>query len=151
MADQMLAFIARYGREVPGSAASCGAAVCGKAVVVHIPIWDCAEHFDSSQPSGSPTRWDLITKGRGGDDEDDNSDCSKLKKSVTRRTTVDRVHIVAVVPFTIYEGLIDRSAPRVRGYWGNVFGDAGICSRTPVPAGCDLNPLMNSAFLVPDE
>ncbi|HVD31506.1 MAG TPA: Tad domain-containing protein [Methylomirabilota bacterium] len=144
MADQMLAFVRQYGRVVPNSGS------LGKAAVVHIMVWDCAEHFDPSQPTGSTTRWDIITKTRGGDSDDDD-DCSKLKRSDTRSTTVDRVHIIAAVPFTIYEGLINPSAPRVQGYWGDIFGDAGICSQSPIPAGCDLNPVMNSAFLVPDE
>jgi len=32
----------------------------------------------------------------------------------------------------------------------DVFGDAGGCASLPTPPGCQLNPLMNSAFLVPD-
>ena len=122
-----------------------GSPLLGKAVVVYIPIWDCAEHFDATK-SGAD-RWQLIVKDRGGDP--DEPDCSALKK--VRSNTVDRVHIAAVVPFTFYENLITTSPVTVAAYWGDVFGDAGICSADPGAVGCGLNQIMNSAFLVPDE
>jgi hypothetical protein len=144
MAQQMLAFVGQYGRVVPNSStpvsASPGAPLLGKAVVVFIPLWDCAEHFDQSAGQGDPDRWTLLTPAGG--------DCSQLGSG---SATVDRVHIVSAVPFTFYEGLITTSPVTVEGYWGDVFGDAGVCSEDPLAAGCALNQIMNSAFLVPDE
>ncbi|HEY6202139.1 MAG TPA: pilus assembly protein TadG-related protein [Candidatus Limnocylindria bacterium] len=149
IADQMLAFVRRYGRVVPNSStpvsASPGAPLFGKAVTVYLPLWDCAENFDPSQ--AAPDRWQLIIQGRKGDP--DEPDCSTLKK--IRSTTVDRVHIAAVVPFAFYEGLITSSPVSVQAYWGDAFGDAGICTTDPLAPGCVLNEFMNSAFLVPDE
>jgi hypothetical protein len=144
MAQQMRDFVARYGRLVPNSStpvsASPGAPLLGKAVVVFVPLWDCAEHFDPTAGGGDPDRWTLITPGGG--------DCSQLASG---SGPVDRVHIVSAVPFTFYEGLITTSPVSVQGYWGDVFGDAGVCSADPLAAACDLNQIMNSAFLVPDE
>jgi Flp pilus assembly protein TadG len=144
MANRMRTFVATYGRVVPHSStpvsALPGAPLLGRAAVVWIPLWDCAEHFNELADQGAPGRWTLLTPAGG--------DCSQL---VSSATTVDRVHIAAIVPITVYEGLIETSPINVRGVWGNVFGDAGICSEDPLAAGCDLNQIMNSAFLVPDE
>jgi hypothetical protein len=122
---------------------------------VNILLWDCAEHFYGGT-AGS--RWSLLT-GTG--------DCSSVRSTGGWEDasgwhdgggglSIDRVHLFAVVPFTFYANLIDPSAtggPRVQGYWGNAFGNAGTCG-DPVnwaKAGCGLNLFMNSAFLVPDE
>jgi hypothetical protein len=140
MADSMRAFIAKYGRTVPGSGTltgGVGSPPHGKAVVVYLPIWDCAERFDPALTGSS--RWALIVPGGG--------DCSQPSTS----SSVARVHIVAIVPFTFYEGLITSSPTTVTAYWGDVFGEAGICSRDALAAGCGLNELMNAAYLVPDE
>lgn len=145
MAQQLRAFVAKYGRVVSSSTTPVslipGAPLHGKAVVVWVPLWDCAEHFNETEDQGDADRWTLMTPS--GD-----PDCSRLTSS---GATVDRVHIVATVPFTFYEGLINTSPVSVQGYWGNVFGDAGSCTVDPVAAGCALNQIMNSAFLVPDE
>lgn len=140
MANQMLAFVAKYGRVVPNTPS------LGKAVVVYIPLWDCGEQFYPGATGND--RWRAIVQGRGGD-PDEPADCSQLKKD--RNNTVDRVHIAAVVPFTFYEGLITTSPVEVHGVWGDVFGDAGICADNPSAGGCALNQIMNSAFLVPDD
>ena len=141
MAAQMREFIKRYGRDVPGS-------TLGKAVVVHILLWDCAEHFDGSQPAGS--RWSLIA--RGGPDNDP-GDCSRLVRNVFRKTSVDRVHIFTAVPMTFYLDLVAADASRIQAYAGDIFGDAGSCAPAASwsSVACQLNPLVNSAFLVPDE
>jgi Flp pilus assembly protein TadG len=137
MAGQMLEFVQRYGRVVPKNAG------LGKALVVRIPVWDCAERFDGA---GSD-HWSLmVPRDVGGGSS---TDCAELEQS---DPTVDRIHIVSLIPFTIYEDLIRTVGnPSVKGYWGDVFGDASRCAPNPAAAGCDLNPLMNSAFLVPDE
>lgn len=150
MALRMEEFIARYGHLVPYSGSVVGGAVLGKAVVVNVFFWDCAEHYQASDPPGA--RWHRIDQ-RSTDDGDP-SDCSQITRSDVRRTTVDRVHVFTVVPFTFYEGLITTGGtPTVRAYWGDAFGVFGTagCAVMPVPSSCELNPLNNSAFLVPDE
>jgi Flp pilus assembly protein TadG len=141
MAEDMLLFIGKYGRTTPASsqriAPGGSAPFHGKAVVVYVPLWDCAERFDPAQTGSA--RWTLVVPAGG--------DCSQLGTG----SSVGRVHIVSVVPFTFYEGLIRTSPVTVEAYWGNVFGDAGVCARDALAAGCDLNELMNSAYLVPDE
>lgn len=141
MANRMSAFVAKYGRVVPSSSTPTsgtpGAPLFGKAVVVFIPLWDCAQHINPGWDSSDARRWTLMNP----------TDCSQL--DAPGSVTVDRVHIAAAVPFTFYEGLI--TSGRVQAYWGNVFGDAGICRDSPLAAGCALNEFMNSAFLVPDE
>lgn len=142
MASQMQAFVAKYGRVVPNSATAVspmpGAPLFGKAAVVFIPLWDCAEKFDPA--ASGAARWQSIAPG---------GDCSQL--GAFGGQTVDRIHIVGTVPFTFYEGLIATSPVSVRAFWGNAFGDAGICSDDPTASGCGLNLMLNSAFLVPDE
>lgn len=140
MAEQMRSFIARYGRIVPNSS-TLG---LGKAVVVHILLWDCAEQFNGGTGSG---RWSLMLPPAAVSD----AECADLVQS---GPTVGRVHIVSAVPVTIYEGLVETNPAQVqsvKAYWGDVFGDAGVCAFDPTPSGCELNPLANSAFLVPDE
>lgn len=148
MADQMRSFIRTYGRLTPKG--------LGRAVVVHVFLWDCAEHFDSSQPVGS--RWNLIVAP---DADGDLNGCQLTPRPV-RINSVDRVHLVSVVPLTVYENDVrtdNRTVPptvTVYAYWGDVFGDAGACGvaaapPATLPPGCSMNPLFNSAFLVPDE
>ena len=135
----MHAFIDRYGRDAGGG---------DKAVVVNVLVWDCSESFDPSTPSD---RWRLNGAA---------ADCS----APTVTGSADRIHVIAVVPFTIRDSdvtlggsgecdgdcdLGDSSA--VYGTWGNVFGDAGACRTTPDASTCAMSPLMNSAFMVPDE
>ncbi len=97
----------------------------GKGVVVHLFLWDCAEGWTGGT-------WQLIGTARS---------CDTAAPAPGQ--SVDRVHLFSVVPITIYEGLVSTTA--VEAYWGNVFGDPNSC-RT-----CALNPLSNTAFLVPDE
>jgi hypothetical protein len=49
---------------------------------------------------------------------------------------------LTVAPFTFYEGLVDSS--QIKGYWGGSFGDPDACQ------DCALNPLANTAVMVPD-
>jgi hypothetical protein len=138
MAEGMRRFIQDYGRPAPNG--------LGEAVVVHVFLWDCAEYFSSGNPAG--TRWTHL--GRTSDEDDDNC---RISRKDTRTRSVDRVHLVTVVPVTVYlnDVITSGSTVTVYAYWGDVFGDAGACALTTPPAGCGLNPLINSAFLVPDE
>jgi hypothetical protein len=62
------------------------------------------------------------------------------------------VHLFTAAPITIRESDIHFSgSSRVDATWGGIFSDAGDCGVEPTPLGCGLNPLTNSAFLVPDE
>ncbi len=133
VANQILSsFIARYGRDVPVS----GGGV-EKAVVVNLFLWDCGESFASSPVPGTQDNWDLV--GSAGD-------CS------TATGSFDRVHLFTAVPLTIRESDVRiTGSSRVSATWGGIFGDAGSCAVEPTPPGCGLNPLINSAFLVPDE
>jgi hypothetical protein len=123
-------FIARYGRDVPGGG--------DKYVVVNIFLWDCAQQYVG--PFGADDAWQLLG---------DPGDCA----SSIPTNSVDRVHLLAAVPMTIRGNDVQMAGTHLHltAEWGDIFGDAGVCARTPTPAGCDLNPLMNSAFLVPDE
>jgi hypothetical protein len=138
MAAQMQSFVRTYGRLVPNANGR------GPAVVVHVFLWDCAEHFIGRPPVGS--HWSRLTSANG-DGVDVGQNCGRPSGP----RSIDRVHLVSVVPFTIYENLITTSPPRIDAYWGDVFGDAGTCGATPPSGNCALNPLINSAFLVPDE
>ena len=152
MAKRMREFIARYGRDAAGT--SNGLNGLGKAVVVHVLIWDCAESFDGNG-------WNLIFRGNDPADEDR---CADIRPRDVRATPVDRVHVFSIVPFTFYENLIEistdgSSVTKVTAYWGDAFGQPGFyrsggtyasCATDPSPAACQLNPLMNSAFLVAD-
>jgi hypothetical protein len=124
-----MSFIDRYGRDVPGGG--------DKSVVVNVFLWDCAESYDAAKPAGS--RWQL---------DPATGDCS----SDPNFATADRVHLLAVVPMTVFESdvVVAGSSLQLTAHWGDVFGDAGGCASLPTPPGCQLNPLMNSAFLVPD-
>jgi putative Flp pilus-assembly TadE/G-like protein len=106
----------------------------GKALTILVYLWDCAESFNSASPAGS--QWSMIMPSRGP------ADCSQLTAS-GNSPTPDRVHLFTAAPFTFYEGLVTTQA--IEGYWGGSFGDPASC-RT-----CGLNPLANTAFLVPDE
>jgi len=155
IANQMRQFVRRYGRDAAGTAAG-----YGKAVVVNVLLWDCAENYDDSRPTED--RWNLIVPIDGNQDGQytgDSRDCSALNDN----TRVDRVHTFTMVPFTFYEGLIRTTSTGawVQAYWGDVFGEPGFsrtvngtyasCATVPPGPACQLNPLMNSAFLVPDE
>lgn len=126
--DRILSFIARYGRDVSGD----------RAVVVNVFLWDCAEQYVPGD------QWQPITPGSGG------SDCSNIDGADLAR--VDRVHLFAAVPMTIFESDVwPGGSARITARLGSVFGDAGDCIWYATTAPCRLNPLMNSAFLVPDE
>jgi Putative Flp pilus-assembly TadE/G-like len=139
VANEMLAFIDRYGRVVPTSGE--------KAVVVNVFLWDCGERFDGGSFTDPATRdrWHVVASG---------TDCSAVSGADLQ--SVDRVHLFTVVPVTISVSDVDLTQRRkpvtvfVTGHWGNAFGPAGICASSPTPAGCGLSPLENSAFLVPD-
>ena len=145
MLGAMHAFISRYGREVRGASG------LGKAVVVNVFLWDCAEQFTGT----SGNRWQLVLP-KAGDETMDGPDCSQIRPKDPRMTPINRVHLLTAVPFTFYDTLIGLDSggnASVQAYWGDAFGDAGVCQSIPLPttAECQLNPLMNSAFLVPDE
>lgn len=142
MAARMREFVQRYGRDTERSA------TLGKAVVVRIFLWDCAEHFTAAAAAGN--QWDLMVPGRGGD-ADDEVDCSQIKPKDPRYKSVDRVHVFTVVPFTFYLNDIAPDGSRLEAYPGDAFGDAGECIWDAGTAPCRLNPLMNSAFLIPDD
>lgn len=134
MIDRMRELIATAGRETTYSGAIVAAGPnaanrYGKALVVYVALWDCAERFDSGD-------WNLIKRGRCGDlDTDPDS------------LTPARVHLFTIVPFLFYEGLVTQNA--VQAHWGGLFGEPGRC-RT-VPTACaPVNPFLNTAFLVPD-
>lgn len=147
LVGQMQDFIARNGRTVEWSdrlvarGPNAGSRY-GKAAVVNIALWDCAETFRNRVDHND--RWDLV---RANVDDGDPADCSQLTRRDTRVTPIDRVHLFAVAPFTFYAGLVSVSA--VEAYWGGAYGDEGSCR--PGRA-CDApNPLKNTAFLVPTE
>jgi Flp pilus assembly protein TadG len=125
VANQILAFIDRYGRDVGGQ----------KAVVVNLFLWDCGEAFNPDSPDVREN-WDLDASS---------GDCS------TSSGAFGRVHLLTAVPVTVFESDVNPSLRQVDAHWGGIFGDAGRCAATPLPSGCDLNPFINSAFLVPDE
>ena len=132
MALRMHEFIRQYGRDTVASVTR----VLGKALVVNVFLWDCAERF-------SDGNWTL---------QGTSVSCSQF--SVDPSASSDfRVHAFTVVPLTFYEGLIDESRMTIKAFWGDAFGDAGDCQRSQnwSSSACALNPLMNSAFLVPDE
>jgi hypothetical protein len=104
---------------------STGGRTYGRALVVWIYVWDCAQEFQGSQQGG---QWDEISCSSGAD--------------------TDRVHLFSVIPVTFYEGLVTNTS--IKGYWGGNFVEAGRCQAAPgsCPA---LTPLANSAFLVADD
>jgi hypothetical protein len=149
MIGRMREFITREGQQMPFSASTVASGpnagnTYGRAVVVPIFLWDCAERYDAAAPADS--QWSLVIKR--GDDED--VDCSRVVRGSSRRA-VDRLHLLTVIPFTFYEGLVTSGA--VEGYWGGAFGAPGRCVADPSPASTvcpPLNPLVNTAFLVAD-
>jgi hypothetical protein len=104
-------------KAIPGA----GGRTFGRALVVWIYLWDCAQEFQGGQ-------WA-------------NASCSSTADT-------DRVHLFSVMPVTFYEGLVTNTS--IKGYWGGNFVDAGRCHEAPgsCPA---LTPLANSAFLVADD
>jgi Flp pilus assembly protein TadG len=130
----MRSYIQRNGREtqwsntrVSGGANSGN--LYGKAAVVYIYLFDCADTFDAGTGN-----WRLINAA---------GDCSRITSTST--PTIDRVHLFTLAPFTFYEGLVTTGA--VEAYWGGAFGDQGACQ--PDGTACQpLSPLKNSAFLV---
>lgn len=113
----------------------------GPHQVVNVYLWDCAESFDQSSPPLA--QWSLALPNSG-------TDCSNIHQGNDTAATIDRVHVLTVVPFTFYRGLIDGS--RIQGFWGGqVVADAGICRTTPTAPGCTINPFANSVFLVSDD
>lgn len=131
--DRMISFIQTYGRGEPGD----------KSVVVNVFVWDCAQQY------GPP--WAIAFAS--GD-----PDCSGVTAGSSGAgggpVRLDRLHVQAIVPMTVNENDVwvngGGNQLRVSARWGGIFGDAGACTST-TPPGCPLNPLMNSAFLVPDE
>ncbi|MGH2500014.1 MAG: hypothetical protein ACRDF0_08010 [Candidatus Limnocylindria bacterium] len=184
MVAGMQDFIDRSGREVRYSSTLIGSWApsdvrgrpFGKAVVVHVFLWDCAELYTADAPRGE--RWELL-EGSGGDCSRVNSGsrfpgdveealgnlCDRLPEPAKPPFCDDlddggegdgqspgRVHLFAAVPFTFYEGLVTMSGgqPWVRAYWGDVFKAPGACEVDP--SRClPLNPLANTAFLVAEE
>jgi hypothetical protein len=131
VANQVLSFITRYGRDVLATGGG-----SEKAVVVNLFLWDCGESF-TPVPLDPRANWNL--NGAGGD-------CS------TASGAADRVHLFTAVPLTIRESdVLISASSHVTARWGGIFGDPGNCVVEPTPPGCGLNPLINSAFLVPDE
>jgi hypothetical protein len=151
MIDRMREYIAREGRDVPFSSRAVvggpnAGRLYGRAVVVPLYLWDCAERYYSTARAG--TQWDLVVFNGGnnnnGDNNDEGTDCSKPKYG----KRLDRVHIFAVVPFTFYEGLVTIDA--VEAYWGDAFAQPGRCEGDSRACAL-LNPLINTAFLMRDD
>jgi Flp pilus assembly protein TadG len=150
MIDRMREFIAREGRQMPFSSAVVTSGpnagnVLGRAVVIPIFVWDCAERYDAAAPAGS--QWSLVIKRS----DDESEDCSRVIRGSARRA-LDRVHMLTVIPFTFYEGLVTRDA--IEAHWGGAFAAPGRCQADPSPLSAlcaPLNPLINTAFLVRDD
>ena len=136
ISPQLLAYIQAHGRNVPGVSDQTvpgGKVKYGKAVVIGVYLWDCAETFNDSKQS-----WDLVSKG---------PDCSTIKDG-SGLPTIDRVHLFTAAPFTFYEGLV--SSQEIKGFWGGGFADPTSCSSDPSTCPAP-NAFYNTAFLVPDE
>lgn len=132
MVLRMRDLVRQYGRDTVASVTQ----GWGKALVVNVFLWDCAEHFEAGEK-----KWKL---------QGSPADCSTF--NIDPRYANDyRLHVFSVVPLTFYENLIYPADQTVDAFWGDAFGDAGSCQRDWTPPQCALNPLMNSAFLVPDE
>jgi hypothetical protein len=132
VASEIRMFVERYGRDVRRGG------VPEKAVVVNLFLWDCGETYAVDSPDVRDN-WELV--GSSGD-------CSTATGGA-----FDRVHLFTAAPITIRESDIHDAGPSsyVNATWGGIFGDPGICATEPTPPDCGLNPLINSAFLVPDE
>jgi hypothetical protein len=130
MALRMRELVRQYGRDTVASVTQ----GWGKALVVNVFLWDCAEHFEAGawKLQGSP------------------ADCSTFNIDPSGANDY-RLHVFSVVPLTFYESFIKPNDQTVDAFWGDAFGDAGTCQRDWTQSQCALNPLMNSAFLVPDE
>ena len=118
---------------VPGSKS----VTYGKALVMYVYLWDCAETFNGSAPAGS--QWSLVLPRTG--------DCSQISDGAGI-PTIDRVHLFSVAPFTFYEGLITTTT--IQGFWGGAFGDPSMCQSDPSKCR-PLDLFMNTAFLVADD
>jgi hypothetical protein len=90
----------------------------GRAAVVWIYLWDCAQQFDGG-------KWQSV------------GNCATDRP--------DRVHLFSVVPVTFYAGLVSNDA--IEGYWGGSFVDPDRCQTVPASCP-PLTPVANSAFLV---
>lgn len=117
-----------------------GAPLYGKYVVVLVYLWDCAETYTAGNPAGN--RWALTRPKTG-------SDCSTMQNGndVNSHDNIDRVHLFSVAPFTFYRGLVDSNG--IKGFWGGLVADPGVCASNPSAPGCGLNQFSNGAFLVP--
>jgi hypothetical protein len=144
LVQSMQALIAREGglfpysgSVVPSSWGSPNAGhAFGRAVVVWIYIWDCAQQFEDGE-------W---REGNEDDKDKDNQDKDKDKDCSTANP--DRVHAFTVVPITFYAGLVSSNA--IEGYWGGGFVDPSRCQAAP--ASCPpLTPIANSSFLVAED
>lgn len=99
IADTLKAAIEEWGVEtdltnvdIPGTSTK-----FGKALVLTVLLWDCAETYTASDPAGS--RWDMIYPTGGG------TDCSDVD-SWPGNAAPDRVHIFTAAKFTFYYGLV---------------------------------------------
>ena len=118
-----------------------GAPEYGPHQVINVYLWDCAESFDQSALPGA--QWSLALPRTG-------SDCSNIHSGNDTLATLDRVHVLTVVPFTFYRGLVSRQM--IQGFWGGeANSDPGICRDNPSAPGCVINPFANSVFLVSDD
>ena len=115
----------------------------GKAVTFLVPLWDCGELYDDRKQQGS--RWDLTFRVTNLPPAD--RDCTDPPGKETGtddwKNLPDRVHVLTVAPFTIYENTIETNS--IRGFWGGLFVDP------PADAPRPLWVLANSAYLVPDD
>lgn len=117
-----------------------GAPEFGPHQVINVYLWDCAESFDPNAAAGS--QWSLALPRSG-------SDCSNIHSGNDTAATINRVHLVTVVPFTFYRGLV--SSQKIQGFWGGeVSTDPSICRTDPGNPVCVLNPFSNAVFLVPE-
>jgi hypothetical protein len=107
-----------------------GAPEHGSHQVINVFPWDCAESFSPSASAGAQWSLGLPTSG---------SDCSKIHQGNDTLAT-DRVHVLTVVPFTFYRGLV--SSSKITGFWGGeVVSDPGVCRTNPGAPGCVINPI----------
>jgi hypothetical protein len=95
----------------------------GRAVVVWIYLWDCAQRFDGG-------KWQKV------------SNCATDQPDGVH---LYRLHLLSVVPVTFYAGLVSNDA--IEGYWGGSFVDPDRCQTEPTSCP-PLTPVANSAFLI---
>jgi hypothetical protein len=144
-ADAMRAFIDAHplfdDREHERTGPGNGAPEYGAHQVINVFLWDCAESFAQAAPAGA--QWSLALPRVG-------TDCSNIHDNNDTAATIDRVHVLTVVPFTFYRGLIDNS--KIQGFWGGaVTTDPGVCLTNPAAPVCVLNPFSNAVFLVSED